>query len=86
PRLGLEAPPELIIRKVRTRWGSCSKDGRILINAEAFRLPVGCIDYLLVHELCHLRYPRHDRAFWLHVARCMPDWRQWKARLESFDE
>ena len=82
PRLGLKEPPPLIVRRIRTRWGSCAPAGRILMNAVAIKLPVACIDYILMHELCHLRYSGHDRAFWRHLDRCMPDWQRWRRRLD----
>lgn len=82
PLLRLAEAPPLLVRKLRKRWGSCSPEGRILVNVEAVKLPVGCIDYLLVHELCHLRVPHHGREFWRLLDRCMPDWEQWRLRLE----
>ena len=82
PRLALASPPPLIVRSLRLRWGSCSSAGRILVNVDAVKLPIGCIDYLLVHELCHLRHPRHDRAFWRHLDRCMPDWETRRRRID----
>ena len=82
-RLRLEEPPPLIVRKLAKRWGSCSPEGRILMNVEAVRLPVGCIDYLLTHELCHLRVPNHGAAFWRLLEACMPDWARWKRRLDE---
>lgn len=83
PRLRLTEPPPLIIRKLERRWGSCSPDGRILINVDAVKLPVGCIDYLLMHELCHLRVPHHGPAFWRLLDACMPDWKRWRRRLDQ---
>lgn len=76
-----EAPP-LLVRRLRNRWGSCSAEGRILMNVDAVKLPVTCIDYLLVHELCHLRVPHHGPAFWRLLDRCMPDWERWRKRLD----
>ena len=83
PRLELSAPPPLIVRTIRNRWGSCSPAGRILMNVEAVKLPVGCIDYVLMHELCHLRHPSHSRAFWRHLDRCMPGWERQRRRLDQ---
>lgn len=80
-RLGLSEVPPLIVRRLRKRWGSCSPEGRILMNVEAVRLPMPCIDYLLVHELCHLRQPNHGPAFWRLLDACMPDWERWRERL-----
>lgn len=85
PRLRLKEPPELIVRRLRKRWGSCSAAGRILMNVDAVKLPVGCIDYLLLHELCHVREPNHGPAFWRLLDACMPDWERWRKRLDSID-
>lgn len=82
PALGLDGLPPLLVRKLSRRWGSCSTEGRILMNVDAVKLPVGCIDYLLVHELCHLRVPNHGRDFWRLLDRCMPEWERWRRRLE----
>jgi len=82
PRLGLREPPPLIVRKLRRRWGSCSPEGRILMNVDAVKLPIGCVDYLLMHELCHLRVPHHGPAFWRLLDACMPDWERWRRRLD----
>jgi len=59
-----------------TQWGSCTADGRIRLNWRLvhFRLPV--IDYVVVHELCHLRHLDHGRAFWAAVEGLRPDWRE----------
>lgn len=84
-RLRIKEPPPLIVRRLQKRWGSCSSAGRVLMNVEAVKLPVGCIDYLLVHELCHLRVPNHGAAFWRLVEACMPDWDRWKKRLDLFE-
>ena len=82
PRLRLDEPPPLLVRQLRKRWGSCSPEGRILINVDAIKLPAGCIDYLLVHELCHLREPHHGPEFWRLLSLCMPDWERWRQRMD----
>lgn len=83
PRLRLHTPPPLLVRRLRKRWGSCSPEGRILMNVDAVKLPVGCVDYLLIHELCHLRVPHHGPEFWRLLALCMPDWERWRRRLDE---
>jgi predicted metal-dependent hydrolase len=75
--------PPLLVRRLKTRWGSCSKAGRVLLNTELVQAPVECIDYVIVHELCHLKVPDHSPAFFRLLARCMPDWRRRKEKLES---
>jgi predicted metal-dependent hydrolase len=83
PRLELEEAPQLLVRKLQMRWGSCSPERRILMNVDVVKLPVGCIDYLLMHELCHLRIPHHGPEFWRLLAACMPDWERWRSRLDT---
>jgi len=70
-RLGVE-PRGLQVRTQRTRWGSCSQRGGISLNAAVLLLPAELVGYLLVHELCHLRYLNHSRAYWRMVARYDP--------------
>jgi len=81
PLLELKTTPPLLVRKIKTRWGSCSPSGRILMNLDTIQLPVTCIDYVLMHELCHLRYPNHGKAFWRLLDRCMPDWKVRREKL-----
>lgn len=74
--------PKLIVRRIKTRWGSCSRLGTILLNTELVKAPVDCIDYVITHELCHLRIHEHTPAFYRLLSRCMPDWERRKERLE----
>ncbi len=77
------APKEVEIRRMPKRWGSCSPKGRILLNSELIKAPRGCIDYVIVHELCHLIHPNHTAQFVHLLTREMPDWEKWKDRLEK---
>jgi len=82
PALQLRRAPILGLRRMKSRWGSCSPRGRILMNTYAIKLPLGLVDYILMHELCHLRVPNHSRAFWDHLTHCMPDWERRKRALD----
>jgi len=77
------AVPEIRYRRMKKRWGSCSGDGVIMLNTELVKAPIHCIDYVIIHELCHLLYPRHDRKFYHLLERILPDWEKRKKRLEK---
>lgn len=81
--LKVEKPP-LVVRQMVRRWGSCTATGRVILNTELVRAPIHCIDYVIVHELCHVVVHGHDKAFYRLLSACMPDWESRKARLESF--
>ena len=84
-RLRLDQSPPIVVRKLKMRWGSCSPSGRVLMNVEAVRLPLPCIDYVLLHELCHLREPNHGVRFWRLLDACMPEWERWRERIEQVE-
>jgi len=71
------------VRAQRTRWGSCSSRGSISLNWRLVLLPPRLCDYVLVHELAHLREMNHGPAFWALVARLVPDYRQRRRDLEA---
>jgi predicted metal-dependent hydrolase len=81
--LDLAEPPKLIVRKMEKRWGSCTAAGTILLNLDLVKAPVHCIDYVIVHELCHIKEPNHGKAFYRLLTRCMPDWEVRRKRLEA---
>lgn len=73
--------PDLQIRTMRKRWGSCTPRGRILLNVDLIRAPLLCVDYVVFHELSHLKHPHHGPAFYRMLSRVMPDWERAKAKL-----
>ena len=75
--------PELKLRYMRSRWGSCSSRNIITLNVELIKYPSACIDYVVVHELCHLLEMNHSPRFYRHLASIMPDWRQREIQLEQ---
>lgn len=75
--------PEVRYRRMKKRWGSCSGKSVIMLNTELVKAPIHCIDYVIIHELCHLLYPHHDRKFYHLLGRILPDWEKRKERLEK---
>jgi predicted metal-dependent hydrolase len=78
--LGFE---RLQIRRQRTRWGSCSRNGTISLNACLLFQPPAVVNYLLVHELVHTRHMNHSRRFWAAVQRLEPEWEPLDAALSQ---
>jgi predicted metal-dependent hydrolase len=76
-----EQPERVQIRLQRTRWGSCSAQRTVSLNAALLLLPPELVRYLMVHELCHLRYLNHSRRYWRLVERFEPDFRALDRRL-----
>jgi predicted metal-dependent hydrolase len=72
------------IRKMQKRWGSCTAKNKIILNTELVKAPKGCIEYVIMHELCHLVYHGHNSKFLMLQTKMMPDWEKWKDRLEKF--
>lgn len=81
--LKLARQPHVTIRKMTRRWGSCTKTGNVALNINLTKAPVHCIDYVIVHELCHMQVHNHGPAFYRLLSRCMPDWAKRKARLNK---
>lgn len=76
--------PRIRIQRLSKRWGSCTRAGTILLNTELIRTPPYCIEYVIMHEICHLRVHDHGVRFFQLLTRCMPDWKRRKTRLDSF--
>ncbi|MGR6872326.1 M48 family metallopeptidase [Pseudomonas sp. HK3] len=70
-------------RRTKTKWGHCTSKGDIQYNWLIMGAPVGVIDYLICHEVCHLQHPNHSQAFWQLVARHCPDYKQQQAWLKQ---
>lgn len=77
------SPNKIETKSMKYRWGSCSTKGRILLNPELIKAPKACIQYVILHELCHLVHRDHTKAFFELQTKEMPDWEKWKNRLEN---
>ncbi len=76
--------PDLSVRIMKTRWGSCSwKKGRITINALLVHYPSECLEYVILHELAHFRHHQHDQKFYEFISKLLPDWQERKNMLKS---
>jgi predicted metal-dependent hydrolase len=84
PFLDLEKV-DMVIRKMQTRWGSCTPSGRIVLNSDLIKAPTPCIDYIIMHELCHLQVMNHSPKFWQLLAKCMPDWEKRQQTLAKLE-
>lgn len=75
--------PSLRLRRMRRRWGSCSSSGDITLNLDLVRYPLHLIDYVIVHELCHLREFHHGPAFYRMMDAALPSWREHRSELRQ---
>lgn len=77
---GIAAPKTLTLRDMKSRWGSCSARGRVTLNVRLMHVAPELIDYVIVHELCHLKELNHGKGFYALLGSIMPDW---KARRDA---
>ncbi|MCL2826484.1 MAG: M48 family metallopeptidase [Eggerthellaceae bacterium] len=83
PVIGVKAK-SLVFRDMTSRWGSCNtKTARICINIRLANYPPECLEYVVVHELCHLLQRGHNAEFWGYVGMCIPDWKRRRAILRQ---
>ena len=73
----------ITIRNQRTRWGSCSSKGNLNFNCLLMLVPPRVMDYVVVHELCHLKQMNHSKAFWLLVENVLPDYKESRKWLKE---
>jgi predicted metal-dependent hydrolase len=74
--------PSIRLLKMPKRWGSASPSGRIALNPELIHMPSRCIEYVITHEICHLKHPNHGPQFHRMLTSLMPDWKKQKERIE----
>jgi predicted metal-dependent hydrolase len=75
--------PELSFRTMKTRWGSCRATGKMTFNIRLIQVETELIDYVVLHELCHLKELNHSKAFYALMDQVLPDWRKRRERLNK---
>ena len=81
--LSFKPKPELKLRKMRRRWGSCSSKGVVTLNTQLIKMPLECIDYVIIHELCHLWVFDHSKPFYRLLSKAMPEWRRCEQLIDA---
>ncbi len=77
--------PTLMVRQMKLRWGSCTAAGNIILNILLIHVPKDLIDYVVLHELCHLKEHNHSPAFYTLLARVLPDWEDQRRQLNQIE-
>lgn len=76
--------PEFSLRKMKKRWGSCNPvKNKIILNERLIEKHTECIEYVVFHELAHLKYPNHSKDFYNYLTELMPDWKERKQKLNK---
>ena len=79
-----EQPARILIREQKSRWGSCNSRRELRLNWKLIMAPLKILDYVVIHELCHLKEMNHSPRFWAHVARLCPDYKQCRKWLRDY--
>jgi len=79
-------PKTIEIVESKRKWGSCSSDKKLTFNYRLAMAPIEVIDYVVIHELCHILHMNHDRSFWRRVGSIMPDYKEKEAFLEKYGQ
>ena len=75
--------PKLSLREMKKRWGSFLNQDKIFLNPKLIHTSKDCIDYVIVHELCHMKYKNHDKRFYDFLDKKFPKWEKVKEKLET---
>ncbi len=82
----LKGQPTWKIRTMRRRWGSCSRNGELTLNTHLIKAPLRCLDFVILHEMAHLREMNHSRRFYAVLESLLPDWKERKRELGRLGE
>jgi predicted metal-dependent hydrolase len=77
-------PTGLVLRSMKSRWGSCSKKGIVTLSTELIKLPDIFIEYVIIHELCHLRHHNHGKEYYKLLTELFPDWKKVRKDLREY--
>jgi predicted metal-dependent hydrolase len=83
PRFELDVSPSLHVKEMPKRWGSFVNSSKIVLHPALIQAPKQCIDYVIVHELCHVRYKNHSKYFYALLDAKYPKWEKVKELLEA---
>ena len=76
--------PNLKVRKMKSRWGVCNtKNHNVTLNYELYRYDIGCLDYVIIHELSHFIVPNHSKMFWKQVSKYCPNYKEFRKKLRN---
>lgn len=78
--------PSFRVMAMKKQWGSCSTKGNLMLNPHLVKAPKDCIDYVILHELCHIAEHNHSERFWRLLTQLMPNWKEVKAKLDDMAE
>lgn len=78
------SPTGFIVRRMRTRWGTCSSKGKIALSSDLIRLDKIYSEYVIIHELCHLRHHNHGAGFYSLLSELYPEWRAVRGGLKRY--
>ena len=82
----LNSEPPMTVRLMKKQWGSCSPKGRLSLNWNLVKAPMDCIDYVITHELCHLKEHNHSKQFYTLMEKHLLEWKPVKAKLDGIAE
>lgn len=77
-------PKNIKVDESSTKWGACTSSKKISFNYRLVMAPMESIDYVVVHELCHLLHMNHDRSFWRKIGSVLPDYKKRQEHLEKY--
>ena len=82
----VEGVPSFRVMSMKKQWGSCSTKGNLMLNPHLVKAHKECIDYVILHELCHISEHNHSEKFWRLLTQVMPNWKDIKAKLDGLAE